>query len=151
MKKLIIGLAIVLLASVSTAQYQRDLYFVPQTLSGATAMSSRTYSLTYDDTTQAIGLDGVNRAFVHLISAANDSISVIVSYSTSADGSTFSAYTVLDSLSTTGTVGAVTGLELPAKAMAAHQVRIRVYASPINRVSGSPATTITTRIRLKRR
>lgn len=151
MKKIILGLAMVLLASVSMAQYQRDIYFVPQTLYASTAMSSRAYTAAYDDTTKAIGLDGVNRAFVHIVTAVNDSISVIVSYQTSADGVTFGAFTVLDSLSTTGTVGAVTGLELPAKAMAAHQVRIRVYASTIARVSANPSTTVTTRIRLKRR
>jgi hypothetical protein len=151
MKTLIsVLVAALVLVSMTYAQNpQGDNKFTPRTLSAGTSMSARTYGASYDDTTQTFRVGGFARVFVHVLTAANDSASVLLSYSVSNDGQTWGAYTLFDSLSTTGTVGANKAFELPAGAMGGEYVRIRQYYSPINRVSASPATTVTTIIRRK--
>lgn len=153
MKTLTLILATVLFTTAGFAQTtpdDKDFTYIPRTLSAGTSMSARSYSASYDDTTQAISTSGWSRIFVVLNTAANDSISVVCSYQGSVNGATFGPFTTLDSLSSTGTVGVNTAFELPAKAMGFEFVRVRLVYSPINRVSGSPATTLTTYIRKKR-
>ena len=154
MRTLSILLAVLFVASVGFSQATpgaRDFVFIPKTLSVGTLMSARAFSSAYDDTTQAISLDGWNRVFVTLVTAANDSISVICSYSGSMDGSTFGQYNTLDSLSSTGTTGVNDAFELPAAAMGFQFVRVRLVYSSIGRASANPSTTLTTYIRKKRR
>ena len=154
MKTLTLILAMVLAVSVGFAQStpdDRDFTFIPRTLSAGTLMSARDFTTaSYDDTTQAISTSGWSRIFVVLHTATNDSIAAIVSYQGSVDGATFGPLTVLDSLSSTGTVGVNSAFELPAKAMGFEFVRVRVYASGIDRESANPATDLTTYIRKKR-
>ena len=153
MKTFTLILAMVLAVSVGFAQAtpdDKDFTFIPKTLSAGTSMSARAFSASYDDTTQAISTSGWSRIFVTLVTAANDSISVLCSYQGSANGATWGQLTSLDSLSSTGTVGVNTAFELPAKAMGFEFVRIRLVYSTIARASGSPSTTLTTYIRKKR-
>lgn len=154
MKYIFLFLAMVLVVSIGFSQAtpgHGDHLMIPKTLSEGTEMRARDFTTaSYDDTTQAISTDGWNRIFVVLNTATNDSIAAIVSYQGSVDGATFGPLTVLDSLSSTGTVGVNTAFELPAKAMGFPFVRVRVYASGIDRESANPATDLTTYIRRKR-
>jgi hypothetical protein len=131
--------------------FRPDVKYVAKTLSAGTVMSARTVatSTSLDDTTQTISLTGFAKVYVHLVTAGNDSAGVLLAYSVSDDGATFGAYTLFDSLSTTGTVGANKAYELPAGAMGGSYVRIRTYGSEIGRTSANPVTTLKTIIRKK--
>lgn len=125
---------------------QADVY-IPRTLSAGTSMSARTLSTTYDDTTQGFQTRGFRSIYVGIETAANDSGRVLLAYFPSKDGVTFDAAVLFDSLSTTGTVGKVKYFELPAGAMGAHSIRLRVYGDDtVARYSANPSTTATTKI-----
>ena len=154
MKNILISvLAVILCASVGYAQSANspnpDVVFIPRTLSAGTLMSARTDAAALDDTTQAIRVGGFSAVYIHIVTATNDSASVVLSYAPSRDGSTFGAYTTFDSLSTTGTVGANKAFALPAGGLGAEFVRIRVKGSVSAVHSVNPATTVTTIIRKK--
>ena len=149
MKTLISVLLALFVVSASYSQRNPDSKYIPATLSAGTSMSARTYAEAYDDTTQTFRVGGFSRAFAHIVTAANDSISVLLSYSVSNDGATWGAYTLSDSLSTTGTVGANKAFAIPDGAFGGEYARIRVYGSSISRVSANPSTTVTTIIRRK--
>lgn len=154
MKNLLISvLALALCVSFAQAQSTGspfpDQKFIPRTLSAGTSMSARTDAAALDDTTQSIRVGGFTAVYIHIVTAANDSASVVLSYACSNDGATFGAYTTFDSLSTTGTVGANKAFALPAGGLGAEFVRIRVKGSVSAVHSTSPATTVTTVIRKK--
>jgi len=150
MKTLIsVVLALFVVASVQ-AQNHKDRVYVPVTLSGGTTMSARTVSTTLDDTTQAIDLDGFHRVFLDIVTATNDSATILLAYSRSSDGATWGAYTLFDSLAISGTVGGQKSFELPAAVMGTHRVRLRLYGSASSPLmSGSPSATFKAIIRKK--
>lgn len=153
MKTTIMLILFVLVASVAVGQQvpvRSDGEFIPRTLSAGTSMSARTAAAALDDTTQAFSLDGWNRAFVHIVTATNDSSNTWVAYQTSLDNITWGDFTVIDSLKSTGTVGANKAFEIPAGAMGAEYCRIRVYGSTGGvPYSANPSTTVKTIIRRK--
>lgn len=121
--------------------------YVPRTLSAGTSMSARTLSTTYSDTTQGFRTRGFSSVFVGIELAANDSGRVLISYAPSKDGVNFGPYVLFDSLVTTGTVGVYKYFQLPANAMGAHSVRVRVYGdADVAKYSANPSTTATTKI-----
>lgn len=121
--------------------------YIPKTLSASTAMSARTLSTTYDDTTQGFQVRRFSKVYIGLVTAANDSARVLLSYAQSDDGQTYSNYVLWDSLSTTGTVDKVKYFELPADVMGAYSVRIRAFGNAdVNRYSANPSTTLTVKI-----
>jgi hypothetical protein len=148
MKTLISVVLALFVVSASYAQFP-DVKYTPVTLGTATTMSLRVAAQALDDTTQAFRVGGFNRVFIHIITSANDSSCTRLAYSVSNDGATFGAFTLWDSLSTTGTVGANKAFELPAGAMGGEYVRVRVYGSDAAIFSSSPTTKITTVIRKK--
>jgi hypothetical protein len=149
MKKLI-SVVFVLLFSISAyaqVQLSNTANFVPKTLFAGTEMSERTASTSMDDTTQAFSVRGYNSAFIGIETSTNDSVKAYISYQVSKDGSSWSALAVLDSFVTSGVVGASTYLQLPAKAMGAYAVRVRVFGNALTGiVSINPSPKATTRI-----
>ena len=131
----------------SNANLKQPDVYTPRTLSAGTVMSARTLATTYDDTTQAFQTRGFVSVFVGVETAANDSGRVLLAYQPSKDGVTFDALVLVDSLVTTGTVGKVMYFQLPANAMGAHSVRVRVYGdATVATYSSNPSTTMTTKI-----
>lgn len=119
----------------------------PKTLTAGTSMSARTASTSMDDTTQAFSFRGYHAVYVGLESATNDTVHSYLAYQVSKDGVTYGAFTLLDSLSSTGTVGVANYIQLPAKALGAPYVRLRVYGIASNgAVSINPSPTLTTSI-----
>jgi hypothetical protein len=156
MRYVFLFLAMVLLSVGAFAQAtpgQSDYVFIPRTLSAGTLMSARSYTSSSDDTTQAISTDGWNRGFVHIVFSTNDSCNMIVAYQTSRDNATWgTAFTTIDSAKSTGDTGYNLAVELPAGAMGAGFIRVRVYASTAGvPFSANPSTAVTTILRLKRR
>ena len=151
MKTLISVVLALFVVATGYAQSQPDVKYIPKTLSAGTLMSARTVaaSTTLDDTTQSIRVGGFGKVYVHLVTSTNDSAVVLLAYSVSNDGATWGAYTLFDSLSTSGTVGANKAFELPAGAMGGEQVRIRTYGSVSGLLSANPAPKVTTVIRKK--
>jgi hypothetical protein len=147
MKKILL---ITLLFSISLfgqSLYKNTDNFVPKTLFAGTEMSARTASTSMDDTTQAFSCRGYQAVYVGLESATNDTVHAYLSYQISKDGSTFGAFTLLDSLSTSGTVGVANYIALPAKCLGAYSVRLRVYGNALTGiVSLNPAPTLKTYI-----
>ena len=148
--KTLISVALVLfVTSTVYAQGQPDVVYTARTLFAGTVMSARTAAAALDDTTRAFSTNGFENVYVHIVTAANDSSCTRLAYCPSADGQTWGVYTLFDSLSTTGTVGANRAFALPAGAMGAAYVRIRVYGSDANIFSANPSTTVQTIIRKK--
>lgn len=147
MKKLILLVALLVITTGVFAQ-GTDLVYIPRTLSAGTSMSARSVSSTYDDTTQAVLVKGYSQVGVVLVTATNDSCTISVSYQGSMDGSTFGQFqTLIDSLSSTGTVGVNKGFALPDAGMNFTFVRFRVYSNTASgRFSSAPAVTATTYI-----
>lgn len=149
--KNLISVVFVLLftAGMVSAQVAVKTYDVstPKTLYAGTSMSGRTASTSMDDTTQAYNFRGLQAVYVGLESATNDTVKVYVAYQVSKDGSTYGAFVLHDSLSSTGTVGVANYIALPAKALGAPYTRIRVYGIASNgAVSINPSPTVTTSI-----
>ena len=127
-----------------------DDVFIPRTLSAGTLMSALSEVAGDIDTTQSIQVRGFSQVIITLQVAANDSTANRVSYQPSFDGVTYAAtFVVLDSLTSTGTVGMQKGFVLPQAAMGFHSVRIRIDATNAAH-SINPAPTVTTRIARKR-
>jgi hypothetical protein len=147
--KTLISVVLALFVVASVQAQNPDVKFIPGTLSAGTSMVTRTCAQALDDTTVSIRVGGYSAVYVHLVTSANDSSCTRLAYSVSNDGATFGAYTLWDSLSTTGTVGANKAFALPAGALGGEYVRIRVYGSDANIFSSSPTTKVTTVIRKK--
>ena len=119
----------------------------PSTLFAGTVMSVRSLTSSYDDTTRFFNTRGFAAVYVGVEFTANDSGRVIVSYQPSPNGTSFGPFVTLDSLSTTGTVGVYKYFALPANALGAYGVRVRVYANTdLLRYSDSPTTKVTTKV-----
>lgn len=152
MRNTILSLLIVVVGSLAMSQATKPAKiantFIPQTLSAGTLMSARSVTSAYDDTTKYFRTRGFSKVYVGLETSANDSVRVLLSYAPTYDGVAFDAYvTAFDSLTTTGTVGKIKYVELPANAMGAYGVRLRVYANTdVLRYSDSPTTKLTTKI-----
>ena len=126
-----------------------DDVYIPRTLSAGTSMSTRTDAAALLDTTQSIQVRGFAQVIITLQTFTNDSVGIRVSYQPSFDGVTYAAtFVVIDSLSTTGTVGYQKGFVLPQAAMGFHSVRVRVDGTSAAH-SVNPAATVTTRIARK--
>lgn len=126
-----------------------DDVFIPRLLSAGTSMSARTEAAALLDTTQGLQVAGFSQVIITLQTLLNDSVGIRVSYQPSFDGVTYAAtFVVIDSLSTTGTVGYQKGFVLPQAAMGFHSVRIRVDGTNAGH-SVNPSATVTTRIRRK--
>jgi hypothetical protein len=150
MKKFML-LFIILLSSSMFAQnlnYTSTDNFVPKTLYAGTEMSARTVSSTMSDTTKSFTCRGYQAVYVGLESATNDSLQVYLAYRISKDGSTYNAFTLLDSLSVSGTVGVANYISLPAKCMGAYDVQLRVYGNALTggNNSANPSATLKTYI-----
>jgi hypothetical protein len=148
MKKLISVISVFLFCSIALGQSVQNKTtdnFVPKTLFAGTEMSARSATTSMDDTTRAFTCRGYQAVYVGLESAANDTVKAYLSYQISKDGSTYNAFTLFDSLSTSGTVGVANYIQLPAKCMGAYDVRVRVFGNALNGiVSLNPAPTVTT-------
>lgn len=133
-------------AFAQTAQVAAPESFYPRTLTAGTQMSARTAATTLDDTTRALQFRGYAAAFIGLETATNDSASPIIwSYQVSKDGSAWSPLIVGDSANFLTVVGGAKYFQLPANAMGAYAVRIRVYG----RTGGDYSPTSTTKIGTK--
>jgi hypothetical protein len=151
MKKILLVVLVLLLECVSFAQQipqKTDYTFIPRTLFAGTSMSARTYSVTYDDTTQSFSLNGWSSGYLLFNIATNDSVNLNFSYAGSYDGVNFGEYVVSDSVKMTGTASNVRTLQIPQKAFGFLSIRARVYATGIA-YSQNPSAVLTTRIRLK--
>lgn len=148
MKTLISVFLALCIVSVSYAQMP-DVKYTAVDLSDGLTMSAIACAAAMDDTTQAFRVGGFAKVYIHLITATNDSASVLLSYQVSNDGATWSGFTVFDSLSVTGTVGANKAFELPAGGMGGEYVRIRIDGSDSGRNSSNPSTTVKVVIRKK--
>ena len=149
MKTLIsVILCLAVVVGVSYAQFP-DVKYTPLTLSAGTVMSARTVADALSDTTQGFRVAGFAKVYIHLITAANDSANLQLSYAVSNDNSTYSGYTMWDSLVVSGTVGANRAFELPAGAMGGEYVRVLVSGSDSATRSANPSATVTTVIRKK--
>lgn len=149
MKKVIIAVFSVLFVGsiYGQAVYKTHDVFTPKTLFAGTTMGGRTASTTMDDTTKTFALRGYQSAYVALESATNDSVKIYVAYRVSKDGTTFGAFTLFDSLSSTGVVGVANYPKFPDKAMGSQYVQLRVYGIAANGVvSLNPSATVTTKI-----
>ena len=150
MKYMALFLAIVLMTTVGLSQTTPKVtsdVFIPRTLSAGTLMSGRTEASTYDDTTQGFQVRNWSTVYIGVETATNDSARILLSYAPSKDGVNFSSYVLFDSLSTTGTVGKIKYFVLPADAVGAHSIRLRVYSdTDLLRYSSNPSTTVTTKI-----
>jgi hypothetical protein len=121
--------------------------FTPSTLFAGTPISSRTLSTSYNDTTREFNTRGYAAVYVGLETSTNDSARVLVSYSISKDGVNFQNYILLDSLSSTGEVGICKYVALPANALGAYAVRVRLYGDAnVARYSINPSTKLTAKI-----
>lgn len=151
MKTLIsVFVAALVLVGVTYAQNpQGDTKFIPTTLSVGTVMSARAVADALSDTTKTFRVGGYGKVYIHLVTATNDSANLQLSYAVSNDGSTWSAYTMWDSLVVSGTVGANRAFELPAGAMGGEYARVIVSGSDSATRSANPSTTVTTIIRRK--
>lgn len=147
MKKILL-FALSFLFSLSLYSQSRDAFksYIPSTLSAGTAMSARTDAAGLDDTTQSVDLRGFSEAGILAVSAANDSVAFKVSYQGSHDGVTWDpVFVLIDSLTSTGSVGVTKGFPLPAKGLLYPFVRFRVYGSAAAH-SANPSATITSRV-----
>lgn len=123
-----------------------DDVFIPRTLSAGTSMSARTDAAGLLDTTQAIQLRGYSQATVIVQTLTNDSVGLRVDYQPSFDGVTFAAtFVLIDSLSSTGTVGYQKAFAIPAGVMGFQAIRIRIKGTDAAH-SANPSATVTTRI-----
>jgi hypothetical protein len=141
--------ALVLVGVTYSQNPQGDNKFTPRTLSAGTSMATRTVAAALDDTTQAFRVAGYGAVYIHLITATNDSATALLSYQVSNDGSTWSAFTLFDSIYVSGTVGANKAFALPAGALGGEVVRVRVHGSDSALKSANPSATVTTVIRRK--
>lgn len=153
MRTLFIAVLLVVVSGLALAQSNAnakvDDVFIPRTLSAGTSMSARTVAASLDDTTQAVRVAGFSAVVLTLQTATNDSVGLKVSYQPSFDGVTFAAtFVLIDSLTSTGTVGYQKGFPLPAAALGFNAVRFRVEGTNAGQ-SGQPSATVTTRIRRK--
>lgn len=148
MKKMLVFLLLAVSVSAFAQRVQpfSDTY-KPSTSYAGTLMSLRSVTSSYDDTTGAILTRGCQAVYIGLETSANDSARVLVAYAPSADGVTFASFVALDSLTTTGSVGAIKYFALPANALGAYAVKVRLYGnSDILRYSDSPTTKLTTKV-----
>jgi len=121
--------------------------FKPSTNYAGTLMSLRSVTTAYDDTTKAIFTRGFGAVYVSLQSSANDSIRVLVSYAASEDGVVYGSFIAVDSLISISGVGTVKFIPLPAAALGAYSVKVRVRGnSDVVTYSDSPTTKLTTKI-----
>lgn len=135
-----------LFALPAVAQQQPEV-FSPIGLTNGTSLIGRSVvATTYSDTTQGIKVRGYSDVFIVLKTAANDSVGLQVAYSQSADGINYSAYTALDSLVSTGTVGVSKAIRLPDNIHGAYSVKLRVYSPAWAANSAAPVATVTTQI-----
>jgi hypothetical protein len=149
MKRLIL-LAVLLLVTTGLFAQGADVRFVPKTLTAGTSMSARSVGSTFDDTTQSILVKGYSYVGISLVSATNDSVALLVSVQGSTDGYTFGSFRLIDSLSSTGTVGVNRGIELNSGGYAFTHVRFRVYNNTAElSYSSSPSTTVTVNVAKK--
>jgi hypothetical protein len=147
MKNILLLSLLVMLAMPAVAQYGPAVdVVVPRTLTAGTAMSGRTCAEALDDTTKPFYVRGYAAVYVGLETATNDTVQALfVAYQISKDGSSWGAFTLVDSLTTTGTVGVSKYIPLPANALGAYAVRARVYGRAGGSYSG-PAATVTTKL-----
>lgn len=131
MKKLFAVLFLFSFAFAQVAVKNTD-NFIPKTLTAGVEMSARAFADASDDTTQAFSCRGYHAVYVGLEGSTNDSVRAYLAYQISKDGTTYGAFTLLDSLAVTGTVGLANYIQLPAKCMGAYSVRLRVYGIAAN-------------------
>lgn len=145
MRKILLSALLVMFSGTLLAQHgTRDAFksYIPVTLAAGTSMSARTDAVALDDTTRSVDLRGFSAAGILVVTAGNDSVACKVAYQGSDDGNTWDGvFVLIDSLTSTGTVGVTKGFPLPAKGMMYPFVRFRVYGSDAAH-SANPAATI---------